>query len=157
MRVFVSSQNYPIGYTTPAFPSIYWPLGPLRSKYEQLFLYYSSDIWMFTVFWSMIFFFVVYGLAGVGACFNIVFKGYRLRRITKAKRSFGRRSIMVAVLYVLSGAAQGFLTGAVVGLLLQAIYRAGALTMSTWIPFCWGFALILYHICSSYSTSLMLM
>lgn len=156
MRIFVSSQNYPIGYITPQFPSIYWPLGPLKQKYEKLFLYYSGDIWRFTVYWSIIFFAAFYSLVGVWACFNIVFKGLRLRRITNGKRPFGRRALSVVLLYVLSGVAQGFLTGAIVGLMLQAIYRAGALTMSTWIPFCWGFGLILYHICSSYSISLML-
>lgn len=157
MRIFVSSQNYPIGYTTPKFPSIYWPLGPLKPKYEKLFLYYSGDIWTFTVYWSMIFFASFYSLVGVWACFNILFKGLRLRRITNGKRSFVRRALSVVLLYVASGVTQGFLTGAIVGLMLQAIYRAGALTMSTWIPFCWGFGLILYHICSSYSISLMLM
>lgn len=157
MRIFVSSQNYPIGYTPPAFPSVYWPLGPLREKYDQLFLYYSTDIWKFTVYWSMICFATVYTLVGVCACFNIVFKGLRLRRITNGKRSFGRKAVTVAALYILSGLSQGFIVGAIVGLMLQAIYRAGSLSMSTWIPFCWGFALVLYHICSSYSFSLMIM
>lgn len=157
MKVFVSSQNYPIGYTTPTFPSIYWPLGSRRSKFDLLFLYFATDIWRFTVLWSVIFFTAVYTLVGVSACFNVAFKGYRFGKVTNAKRSYILRSIIIAVLYILSGAAQGFLTGALVGLVLQAIYRAGALTMSTWIPFCWGVALIMYHICSSYSTSLMLM
>lgn len=157
MKVFVSSQNTPIGYTTPPFPSIYWPLGSSQLLFDSLFLYYATDIWRFTVLWSVIFFTGVYTLVGISACFNVAFKGYRFGKVTSAKRSYMLRSIMIALLYVLSGAAQGFLAGAIVGLMLQAIYRAGALTMSTWIPFCWGFALIMYHICSSYSTSLMLM
>lgn len=157
MRIFVNTHNFPIGYTTPPFPSIHWPLGALKQQYQELFLYYSSDIWKFTVYWSIIFFAAVYTLVGISASVNIVIKGIRRRRVTKYNRSYAAKSIFVGVLYLITGGAYGLLVGAVIGLLLQAIYRAGLLTMSTWIPFCWGFALILYHICSSYSTSLMLM
>lgn len=158
MKVFVSASNVPIGYSVPGFPSLFWPLGPTAASYQLLFLYYSIDIWCFTVYWSLFFFTVSYTLVGVTACANMNFKCYReLKMIPQMQnRSVFGRLIMVAVMYVLMGASQGFFSGALVGLMLLAIYRAGSLAMSTWIPFCWGFAMIFYHICLSYSTSLLL-
>lgn len=158
MKVFVSSLNVPIGYTTPIFPSLFWPLGPSKPSYLVLFLYYSRDIWKFTVFWLLIFFLIAYVLVGFMALGNMLFKGYREQKAISQmpQRSVLRRLIAVVVSYTIWGAAQGVFSGALVGLLLLAIYRAGMLAMSTWIPFCWGLAQILYHICSSYSTSLLI-
>lgn len=64
---------------------------------------------------------------------------------------------MILFSYIIAGLFKGFALGAVIGLLLSAIYRAGSLTMSTWIPFSWGVAQILYDICSSYLTSLIIL
>lgn len=106
----------------------------------------------------MIFFSVAYFAVGVTACANMNLKRRREYYVVpQMTRSIVFRLFLVVIGYLLVGAAQGFLSGAIVGLLLQAIYRAGALSMSTWIPFCWGCAQILYHISSSYSTSSLLM
>lgn len=56
--------------------------------------------------------------------------------------------------YLCLGGAQGFIVGAIVGVVLLAIYKAGSLSMSTWIPFCWGVALIIYDVATSYLTTL---
>lgn len=157
MKVFVSVQSIPIGYTTPAFPSLFWPLGATKPSYEQLFLYFSFDVWRFTVFWSMIFFASLYGVVGVVAGANMLQKRYRVHHIISMESTFSWTPFLVSGLYMVMGVAQGFFSGAIVGLILLAIYRAGDLTMSTWIPFCWGMALILFHICLSYSTSAMSM
>lgn len=158
MRIFVSSLDVPIGYSTPVFPSLFWPLGPLRHRFNQLYLYYSFDIWKFTVYWAMIFFASSYLVAGLTACANMNLKRRReFAVIPQMNRAISARLIFIVVAYLAVGTTRGFLSGAIVGLLLQAIYRAGALSMSTWIPFCWGCAQILYHISSSYSTSSLLM
>lgn len=157
MKIFVSSLDVPIGYVTPKFPAIFWPLGSTQPRYNELFLYYSIDIWKFTVYWVMIFFSGAYFLVGVAAFVSMNLRAYRERKIVPSKKkTVVVQLVIVAVLYLIVGASQGFLLGAIIALLLAAIYRAGALSMSTWIPFCWGMALILYHICSSYSTSLLL-
>lgn len=157
MKIFVSSLDVPIGYFTPGFPSLYWPLGATKPEYNELFLYYSIDIWKFTVYWVIIFFSGAYLLVGIASFASMNLRAYRERQIVPSKKkAFVVRLIFVAFLYLVSGTAQGFMVGAIIGLLLAAIYRAGTLAMSTWIPFTWGMALILYHICSSYSTSLLL-
>lgn len=158
MKIFVSSLDVPIGYVTPKFPAIFWPLGITLPRYNELFLYYSVDIWKFTVYWVIIFFSGAYFLVGVAAFASMNLRAYRERKIVASKKkAVVVQLVIVAALYLLAGVAQGFMLGAIIGLLLAAIYRAGALAMSTWIPFSWGMALILYHICSSYSTSLLLM
>lgn len=157
MKIFVSSLDVPIGYVTPHFPSLFWPLGSTLPRYNELFLYYSIDIWKFTVFWVIIFFSGAYLLVGVAAALSMNLRAYRERKIVQSnKKAVVLPLVLCAILYLVAGVAQGFMLGAIIGLLLAAIYRAGALAMSTWIPFSWGMASILYHICSSYSTSLLL-
>lgn len=157
MRIFVTAQNVPIGYLTPLFPLLYWPLGPDRPKFLNLFLYYSRDVWQFTVYWLLFFFVSAYALAGVASALNMEFKWHRANRaVRRRSKTVDWRPWVVILTYVLMGAVQGFVGGAAVGLLLLTIYRAGALAMSTWIPFGWGFAMLSYHICASYSTSLLL-
>lgn len=42
----------PDDYTTPPFPSLYWPF-PWQSRQSQ-FLYHIHDIWLFTLYWTLI-------------------------------------------------------------------------------------------------------
>lgn len=157
MSFFISSKNVPLGYVAPSFPSLFWPLGPKHKQFELSYLYYSHDIWVFTVYWGIIFFVIAYALVGAGLATNIIVRRSRKENLAaKANRRFSIKPILVLTLYLLMGVTQGFVSGAIIGLVLLIIYRAGLLTMSTWIPFCWGLAMILYHICSSYSTSLLL-
>lgn len=155
MKVFVTSLNVPIGYTTPPFPSLFWPLGQDKPRYDTLFLYYSLDIWKFTLYWSLLFFVVIYFGAGSIAIFNNLLNNYR-HSVPILKLSI-IGTIVIISSYVVAGAFKGFALGAIVGLLLSAIYKAGSLTMSTWIPFSWGVALVLFDICSSYLTSLIIL
>ncbi|CAG85558.2 DEHA2B13838p [Debaryomyces hansenii CBS767] len=153
MKIFVSSQNVPIGYTVPPFPSLYWPLGPTSSDFQSSYLYYSFDIWKFTVFWSLILFGGFYLTAGLLAVFNQISNNYRHKISNPISKGTILGCIVLVSMYLLLGLAQGFICGAIIGLLLSAIYKAGSLNMSTWIPFCWGIAEILFNVCCSYSTS----
>ncbi|WPK24346.1 hypothetical protein PUMCH_001616 [Australozyma saopauloensis] len=157
MYFFVSSQNLPMGYEAPPFPSLFWPAGAFTSRFQSAYLYYSSDMWTFTVWWSMIFFGSAYFMAGVWSGLTMFVQSYRQVRVGARKRTLGWRPFFIVPTYFVIGSIQGLLSGALVGLILMLIYKAGSLAMSTWIPFCWGMASILYHICSSYSTSLSIM
>lgn len=163
MKVFVSSLNIPIGYSTPRFPSLYLPLGPFSRQYLLSFLYYSFDVWKYTVFWYVIVFGAAYLAVGLVAGANLSLNRYRFTHFknkTSNSNSPYKHSIfnlVVVALYVVLGTIQGFLSGSIVGVLLLAIYKAGLLSMSTWIPFCWAIAGILYHICTLYRASSLLL
>lgn len=48
------SNPAPLDYVTPPFPSLYWPfeVKPGAANY----LYFTKDIWRFTLFWTLIFY-----------------------------------------------------------------------------------------------------
>lgn len=87
-------NNTPLGYVTPKFPSLYWPIN--NDKFNVSYLYYTKDIWKFTLYWSLILFCAVYGASGLIA-------GYSHRTPT------GR--LWIIALYLLIGGIQGFLSG----------------------------------------------
>lgn len=157
MYFFVTSQNLPVGYVPPPFPSLFWPVGANSGRYQSAFLYYSKDIWSFTVFWCIISFEAAYFMAGLWSAVAMFVQSCRQVRVGARKHTLGWRPFFIVPTNLIIGGIQGLVSGAVVGLILLLIYRAGSLAMSTWIPFCWGMASILYHICSSYSTSLSIM
>lgn len=68
----MSSSRVPINYQTPGFPSLYDPL-PSHHK-EAYYLYYTKDIWRFTLFWTLIFYgathLTVAGCASLTHCRN---------------------------------------------------------------------------------------
>lgn len=146
----MSSLNVPIGYTTPSFPLLYWPLGATESSYSRLVLYYTNDVWTFTVVWFVILFLSFYAVAGAISCVNFAIQGHKkgvpLEKILM-------KMIFLGGTFIVSGVLTAFISGTIVGLLLSVVYRAGSMTMSTWIPFTWALVGILYDICSSYSTS----
>lgn len=150
IKVFVSLQNIPIGYSPPPFPSIYWPLGKDEAKYQASFIYDGFTIWLFTVYWTGIFFVSLHLFAGLLGFTSFNLNKYRYNLISKT--SF-LESLLMLFFYIVLGAFKGFAAGAIIGLLLAAIYTNGNLSMSSWIPFCWGCALIMFDICSSYRQS----
>ncbi|KAK6204628.1 uncharacterized protein RJT21DRAFT_9891 [Scheffersomyces amazonensis] len=151
MKFFISSLNVPIGYTTPKFPSLFWPLGSERQSYQESFLYYSSDMWIFTVYWTLILFGVFYFAAGLMAVVHNWLSNIKHGLPIDKVSLIG--TIFTIPLFLITGIIRGFVSSAIVGLLLSAIYRAGTLTMSTWIPLTWGIAQILYDVSAAYSTS----
>ena len=50
----MASNRIPINYQTPSFPSLYDPL-PAHHK-QAYYLYYTRDIWRFTLYWTLIFY-----------------------------------------------------------------------------------------------------
>ncbi|OBA19175.1 hypothetical protein METBIDRAFT_46439 [Metschnikowia bicuspidata var. bicuspidata NRRL YB-4993] len=152
--VFISSLNVPLGYETPLFPGLYWALSGAPAKY----LYYPHDIWVFTIYWALIFFLAAYIIVGCGCAASMALRRSRMPKLVVRTGVFaGLEPLLVAALYALMGAVQGAIAGTIIGVILAILYRAGSLTMNVWVPFCWGLAAILYHISSSYSTSLLLL
>lgn len=100
----MTADNIPVGYVRPEFPSLFWPLGATSQSYHSSYLYYTKDIWAFTVIWTVILFSGFYGAAGAILCFNN-----------------SRRSVSVGLSYILGyalvGGAQGFCTGSVCGVM----------------------------------------
>ncbi|CCF59406.1 hypothetical protein KAFR_0G03730 [Kazachstania africana CBS 2517] len=129
-------QSVPIGYITPKFPSLYWPIG-FDESFDNAFLYSVVDIWKFTLYWSLIFNGAFYVSAGAVAC------------LTTKKKS---RSLLIFATYTVFGGLQGVIVGTVMGFLVGTIYRAGLFGMSCWIPMCCAVAQILYDVLVSYST-----
>lgn len=127
------SANY--NYTTPHFPSLYWPVSVLPG--EQQYLYNVKDAWRFTLFWTL-----------------VVFEGSHLAAMTYALVvQWKNWKIMLGVMAVYSMLAgvEALMAGSVVGLLLGAVYKAGGFRMSTWIPFIWAVINALVLILSSFS------
>ncbi|ONH67299.1 hypothetical protein BON22_3006 [Cyberlindnera fabianii] len=103
--------------------------------YTVSYLYYTYDVWRFTVFWSLIFFIGFYAAVGIWASF--------------IHRKFSK-GLMMVVFYVILGGVQALISGTVLGLVIAAIYKAGLFSMSTWIPMCCGMIQILLNLVTSY-------
>ncbi|KAH3672968.1 hypothetical protein WICPIJ_009977 [Wickerhamomyces pijperi] len=134
MKPFVTIADVPVGYTTPPFPSLYWPLG--QEKYTISYLYYSFDIWKFTVFWTLIVFAAFYGSVGIWA-------GLLTRRIFLG--------ITVLTSYLIIGSIQAFISASIFSVVLAATYRAGLFAMTTWIPFSCAVIQMLFNVLMSYT------
>jgi hypothetical protein len=56
--VQIADNSKSLDYVTPAFPSLYWPF-PIRGG-QASYLYNTTDIWRFTVLWTLIFYAAVH-------------------------------------------------------------------------------------------------
>uniref|UniRef100_A0A060T4R8 ARAD1B05412p n=1 Tax=Blastobotrys adeninivorans TaxID=409370 RepID=A0A060T4R8_BLAAD len=130
-------NNVPVGYTVPRFPSLYFP-EISENAFNYSYLYYTRDIWRFTVLWTLIF----YGVFHVGAA------GWAM--LMHRKLYLG--GLWILVLYALLAGVQAIISGTIVGFVISAIYHAGLLGMSTWIPFVWGLIQVLFLVVTSYSS-----
>ncbi|KAK9470325.1 uncharacterized protein V1510DRAFT_405149 [Dipodascopsis tothii] len=130
------SLTVPAGYETPPFPSLRWPTSNTFETYN--YLYYKSDVWKFTLYWTMIMYAGFYGVAALWAALM--------------GRKLVQGGITVGV-YLAVGGAMAFLSGSIVGAILALVYSAGSFIMSTWIPFVWGVVQIFTLVMSSYSMS----
>jgi len=52
------SSTIPIDYSTPPFPGLYWPIRPDPGVAQ--YLYSATDIWRFTLYWTLITFGLVH-------------------------------------------------------------------------------------------------
>ncbi|KAF2675341.1 hypothetical protein BT63DRAFT_35092 [Microthyrium microscopicum] len=119
----------PPDYTTPPFPSLYWPF-PVHNGYSAnaYYLYRTADIWRFTVVWTLLFFGVVHLATSTYA--NII--------LWRGSRKNWLFVWVVWAVYAFAAGIEGLFAGSITGALLGAVYNAGYFRMSTWIPFVWG-------------------
>ncbi|KAJ5151114.1 uncharacterized protein N7482_010366 [Penicillium canariense] len=118
----MSNKRVPINYQVPQFPGLYDPLpGDHKQAY---YLYYTTDIWRFTLYWTLIF----YGATHLTVAGWAVLTHFRNWSVIW----------LVPLLYSVVAGLEGLLAGSIVGLVLGAVYEAGNFRMSTWLPMVWG-------------------
>ncbi|GAA95258.1 uncharacterized protein L969DRAFT_294229 [Mixia osmundae IAM 14324] len=130
-------QGAPDGYVIPRWPALYDPSKP------GVYLYYPYTIWRFTVYWTLLLSGTVFLVSGITA-FLFIGRGKSGRQLMAV--------IAIPVAFVLFGMITMFVSATIVGFALAALYTAGFLRMSTWVPFLWALTQILVVTISSYST-----
>ncbi|KAF2763257.1 hypothetical protein EJ05DRAFT_496087 [Pseudovirgaria hyperparasitica] len=127
-------RTAPLGYTTPSFPSLYWPI-PVAGP-QANFLYNIGDVWRFTLLWTLIF----YAAVHAAVCFWA---------IAIQKRNY-KVIWTVPIIYAVIGGVEALIAGSVTGGLIGTVYQAGYYRVSTWIPFAWALVCTLVLILSSF-------
>ena len=89
----------PLGYETPDFPSLYWPLP--TNLAEPQYLYHPTDIWRFTTIWTLLFFGAIHVVVAAWACI-VQWRNWKLIWIAP-------------LLFSIVGGIEGLLAGSVVG------------------------------------------
>lgn len=89
----------PFGYTTPPFPSLYWPLPP--GAQQSYYLYRPDDILRFTVYWTLLLVGGVHVVTALWACI-IQWRNWKLIWITLP-------------VFSVVGAVEALIAGAIVG------------------------------------------
>ncbi|CAN6666195.1 hypothetical protein TRVA0_037S01486 [Trichomonascus vanleenenianus] len=131
----VAGSNVPVGYTVPPFPSLYFPTENNKA-YQLSFLYYTYDIWRFTLFWTLIFMLSFHMCAaGLAVIMHHKWLG----------------GLWIITVYAVISGIEAIISGTIVGLMLSAVYKAGLFGVSTWIPFVWGLIQVIFLVISSYS------
>lgn len=140
MKPYITTSGLAVGYRTPEFPSLTFNIG--SDGANSVYLFYAGDMYLFTLYWTLIVFIAVYLAAGVIAALckrHVVY------------------SIQIVLAYIVYGACQAVVSGSLVGLLLVATYKTGSFPMTTWLPFVFALAQILFVLVSSYpSTSVLI-
>ncbi|ESZ92653.1 hypothetical protein SBOR_6958 [Sclerotinia borealis F-4128] len=129
----------PLDYSTPPFPSLYWPLHAKPGVPN--YLYYAHDIWRFTLLWTLI----AYGVTHMAVAVYAI-----VMQLGKGKNAW-QYVWVIPLVYALLAGIEALLAGSFVGLILGAVYNAGYFQMSTWIPFIWSLINVLVLIISSFS------
>ncbi|KAH8591795.1 hypothetical protein B0O99DRAFT_690342 [Bisporella sp. PMI_857] len=129
----------PLDYVSPGFPSLYWPLHAKPG--EPIYLYNTSDVMRFTLYWTLI----------IYAIFHLSAAGYAiLMQVGKGKSVWKYAWAIVGVYAVVAG-AEAVMAGCFVGLILGAVYNAGYFRMSTWIPLLWSVINVMTLLAASFS------
>ncbi|KAJ5888731.1 hypothetical protein N7495_008772 [Penicillium taxi] len=118
----MANNRVPINYQIPGFPSLYNPI-PGHDR-EAFYLYYTTDIWRFTVYWTFIF----YALTHLAVASWVVLTHFRNWSVIW----------LVPLLYSVVAGIEGLFAGSIIGVVLGAVYEAGNFRMSTWVPALWG-------------------
>jgi len=129
----------PLDYATPPFPSLYWPYKAKPGVPN--YLYYTHDIWRYTLLWTLIIFALVHLIV---AAFAVSIQ------VGKGKQAW-QYIWMIPLVYALVAGVEALLAGSIVGLILGAVYNAGYFRMSTWIPLVWSLINVLVLIVSSFT------
>lgn len=95
------SNLAPLDYTVPPFPSLYVPI--IGEPQSQNYLYHLTDIWRFTLFWTLILFL---GTHATVAFFAVAVQCRNYKRMWA-----------VPVVYVLVAGFEALLAGSLVGLM----------------------------------------
>ncbi|GAO13121.1 uncharacterized protein UV8b_03511 [Ustilaginoidea virens] len=132
----------PADYETPSFPSLNVRTLQDFTPQRTYTLYYISDVWKFTVMWTLL----TYTFFHLGAVLVALFS----HGLNKASWRF---LWAVPITYLLTAGIEAVLAGSIVGLVLGAVYKAGYYEMNTWIPCTWGFINVLVLIISSFSVN----
>lgn len=99
------SNPAPLDYATPAFPGLYWPYkaAPGVAKY----LYYSKDIWRYTLLWTLIIF----------GTFHLVVAAFAVAMQLGKGKSAWKYVWFIPLVYVLIAGVEALLAGSFVGLM----------------------------------------
>lgn len=95
------SSQAPLDYTVPSFPSLYVPI--IGEPQSQNYLYHLTDIWRFTLFWTLI---LYLGTHAAVASFAVAVQWRNYKRMW-----------VVPVVYVLVSGFEALLAGSLVGLM----------------------------------------
>jgi hypothetical protein len=95
---------------TPSFPALYWPYKAKPGVAN--YLYYSVDIWRYTLLWTLIVF----------AVFHFVVAGFAvLMQLGKGKSAW-QYVWIIPLVYSLIAGVEALLAGSFVGLMLVFIF-----------------------------------
>lgn len=129
----------PLDYATPPFPSLYWPYHAKPGVAN--YLYYTTDIWRYTLLWTLIIYAVVYLTTSAFAV---------LMQLGKGKKAW-QYVWMIPLGFALIAGVEALMAGSFVGLILGAVYNAGYFRMSTWIPFVWALINVMVIVVTSFT------
>lgn len=106
----MANNRVPINYEIPSFPSLYDPF-PTHNTYAY-YLYYTQDIWRFTLYWTFIFYGATHFSVAAWA-------------VAMQCRSW-KTGLIIPVIYAVIGGLQALMAGSIVGLV--------------WVSFlCWAY------------------
>ncbi|KIW25233.1 uncharacterized protein PV07_08429 [Cladophialophora immunda] len=156
----------PLSYETPEFPALYWPVH--ANPGEPQYLYFLSDIYLYTLYWTLITMVAAHGCVATWAVLMQFASADQRRKYlnspqgralsAKNRKLLGDNPIgetlgwtwIVPIVYIVIGASEALLAGSLVGLVLGAVYNAGYFGMSTWTPLLWGVINMLVLVVSSF-------
>lgn len=95
----------PPDYTTPPFPSLYWPI-PANTD-RALYLYGATDIWRYTLLWTLI----------IYAVFHLVVAVFAVAVQLMNGKSAWHYVWIIPVFYALIAGVEALIAGSIVGLM----------------------------------------
>lgn len=95
----MANNRVPINYEVPSFPSLYDPLP--AHHHQAYYLYYTKDIWRFTLFWTLIFYGATH-LTVAGCAVLTHFRNWNVIWI-------------VPLVYIFIAALESLLAGSIIG------------------------------------------